>query len=502
MNHLFMQKPLFSANKIANSSPISFSVMTEFIKHRWLEFTPLSRDEKLIVSSISFTFLFYLVGALYLVAPVIGWGLLSVVILRWSTGEILSAKNTKWLIILWCFGAIVLEFALIIGHLDFNLGFAKIIKSSIGWAKGWALLSIFVVLGYTLKIRYQAVCRAACIVGLIAILVTPFLVGSYILSLPDTLYVSPLKVLGGSGPEFFTVRLYEIDPSNGQPRWRYFAPWAPAVGFVANIYLMCAWFDKSRMWRVIGVTGNALMIVLAASRMGMLVLLFVPIAVWGLSRLTRTWVLICIAISLLVLASFFDPIFDTLNTIVGDIKSARADSTRVRASLGNIALYRWQSEAYWFGHGVVETGTHLVEFMPIGSHHNWYGLLFVKGIVGFLGFLIPFALTTIVLLIKAQYQVSSRLGLGMCLVLSCFSMSENIEALAYMTWPAWLLIGIGIRDSIDDIDSYKPNLLGQFRLLSERFNTQTKQMSTAERTASSALNEKLDQPQSSVGGQA
>jgi len=140
--------------------------------------------------------------------------------------------------------------------------------------------------------------------------------------------------------------------------------------------------------------------------------------------------------------------------------------------------------------------------MPIGSHHNWYGLLFVKGMVGFLGFLIPFALTTIVLLIKAQYQVSSRLGLGMCLILSCFSMSENIEALAYMTWPAWLLIGIGIRDSIDDIDSYKANLLGQFRLLSERFNTQTKQMSTAERTASSAFNEKLDQPKSSVGGEA
>jgi hypothetical protein len=157
-----------------------------------------------------------------------------------------------------------------------------------------------------------------------------------------------------------------------------------------------------------------------------------------------------------------------VSTSIDDIKGARADSTRVRASLGNIALYRWESEAFWFGHGVVETGTHLVEFMPIGSHHNWYGLLFVKGFLGFISFLVPFVLTSIVLLIKAQYQVSSRLALGMCLILGFFSMSENIEALAYMTWPAWLVIGLGIRETVDDIDSYKGNLLGQFRLLQHK----------------------------------
>jgi hypothetical protein len=140
----------------------------------------------------------------------------------------------------------------------------------------------------------------------------------------------------------------------------------------------------------------------------------------------------------------------------------------VREALGNIAVYRWQSEAYWFGHGVVESGTHLVEFMPIGSHHNWYGLLFVKGMFGFLSFLIPFAITSTVLLVKAQYQVSARLALGMCLILWFFSLSENTEALAYMTWPAWLLIGIGLRSSLSDIDTNANNILAQFRLLSEQ----------------------------------
>ncbi len=443
------------------------TILRPLCRERWEGFTPLSTDEKWITACISLTYLFYLFGALYLVAPVAGWALGACVVCRWTSGEKLSCKNTKWLLILWCVSAAILELTLIIGHLDFNLGLGKIIKSSIGWAKGWALLSIFVVLGYTLQLRYQLVCRAACLVGLLALITTPFLIMAYVLNLPQTLYVSPLKILGGAGPEFFTVRLYEIDPFNGQPRWRFFAPWAPAVGFVANIYFMCAWFEKDKVWRGIGLCGNALMIILAMSRMGMIVMLCVPIAVWLLSRLTRSWVMISGAVVLILAALYFEPLFDFVTSTIADIKGARADSTRVRASLANIALYRWQSEAFWFGHGVVESGTHLVEFMPIGSHHNWVGLLFVKGMLGFLAFLVPFALTTLVLLIKAQYQVSSRLALGMCLILTFFSLSENIEALAYLTWPAWLVIGLGLRDTLEDIDTHHANLLSQFRLWSE-----------------------------------
>ena len=230
---------------------------------------------------------------------------------------------------------------------------------------------------------------------------------------------------------------------------------------------MCAWFEKDKIWRIIGLLGNALMILMAVSRMGMIVLLLAPIAVWGLSRLTRPWIMLSTAVSILLLALFFEPISTQLLTLLEDIKGARADSTRVRSALGNIALYRWQSKAFWFGHGVVESGTHLVEFMPIGSHHNWYGLLFVKGLVGLLAFAIPFGLTFMVLLIKAQYQVSSRLALGMCLIIAFFSLSENVEALAYMTWPAWLLIGIGLRSKLADVDTNQANLLSVFRLLSE-----------------------------------
>lgn len=434
---------------------------------RWAEFGQLSLNERCIMVSITFTFVFYLIGALYLVAPIVGWSLLTLLIAQWVNKKEQEKQNTRWLILVWILGALILELALIVGHLDFNLGFGKIIKSTIGWAKGWALLSVFIVLGFSCKIRYQVITRAACVIGLVAILITPFIIFAYVAGLPDHLYVSPLKILGGAGDEFFTVILYEIDPFNGSPRWRFFAPWAPAVGLVANIYFMCAWFEQDSKWRAIGLIGNALMITMAASRMGMIVLLLAPIAVWGLSRLTRSWLMVCAATAILLIAVFFEPLSNGLFSLLDEIKSARADSTRVRAALGNIALYRWQSEAFWFGHGVVESGTHLVEFMPIGSHHNWYGLLFVKGMVGMLAFAIPFALTFLVLLIKAQYQVSSRLALGMCLIIAFFSLSENVEALAYMTWPAWLLIGIGLRSSLTDIDTNKTNLLSVFRLMSE-----------------------------------
>ncbi len=447
--------------------------MNTLIKHinrdeRWSTFGSLNLEERAVTWSIAYTFVFYLVGALYLVAPVVGWAMIVVLIGRWAMGNSSTKQSARWIIYCWLVCALMLELTLVIGHIDFNLGLGKIIKSTIGWAKGWALLSVFIVVGFSLNIRYQTVCRAACVVGLVALMLTPLLILAYVVGLPDHLYVSPLKVLGGAGDEFFTVILYEIDPGNGAPRWRFFAPWAPAVGLVANIYFLCAWFEKEAKWRVIGLLGNALMIVMAASRMGMIVMLLVPLAVWGLSRLARPWLMVSAALTLLLLVMFFDPISHALLTLLDDIKGARADSTRVRAALGNIAVYRWQSEAYWFGHGVVESGSHLVEFMPIGSHHNWYGLLFVKGMVGFLSFLIPFTLTTCVLLVKAQYQVSARLALGMCLIIGFFSLSENIEALAYMTWPAWLIIGIGLRSAIRDIDTYQNNLLGQFRLLSEQ----------------------------------
>ena len=125
---------------------------------------------------------------------------------------------------------------------------------------------------------------------------------------------------------------------------------------------------------------------------------------------------------------------------------ARADSSRVRAALGRIAVQRWESEAYWWGHGNVERGPHLVEYMPIGSHHTWYGLLFVKGLVGAIALAVPMAWTAWMLLIGGRSSKAGVSAFGILMILGLYSLSENLEMLAYLYWPALMVLGMGLRD--------------------------------------------------------
>lgn len=423
---------------------------------RFIKFECQNHEERVIFIVLTLTFVWYFFGALYLIAPITGWGLfawlaIKKILLLDQTNK--QSNNQKsWMSLLWLGSSLGLLVALCVGHIDFDLGLPKTIKSVIGWAKGWALLCVFIVVGANINIRFEVLVRAACIVGGAALALTPILIVAYLFTLPETLYVSPLKILGGSGPEYFTVMLYEIDPGNGAPRWRYFAPWAPAVGFVANLYFLCCLFEKDKRWKAIGVLGSMLMIVLSASRMGLIVLFVVPTVMYFFSRLTELWVITLAVLAIFLIALTHEFLFDFIETSINQIKQARVDSTRVRAALNDMAYSRWLTEAYWFGHGVVEAGSHYVEFMPIGSHHNWYGLLFVKGMAGLLSFGIPFLITGLALLLRAQFQPSARLGLGLFMVLSFFSLSENLEALAYLTWPAWLLIGIALREPFSQLN--------------------------------------------------
>ena len=127
-------------------------------------------------------------------------------------------------------------------------------------------------------------------------------------------------------------------------------------------------------------------------------------------------------------------------------RAARADSTRVREALARIAVDRWSTDAPVWGHGIVERGPHLVEFMPIGSHHSWYGLLFVKGIVGALALAIPLIYSLVELVWWSGRLVAARTGLAMVLLLLLYTFGENLEILAYLIWPALIVIGIAHRD--------------------------------------------------------
>ena len=93
----------------------------------------------------------------------------------------------------------------------------------------------------------------------------------------------------------------------------------------------------------------------------------------------------------------------------------------------------------------MEPGPHLVEYMPIGSHHSWYGLLFVKGIVGFVALAIPMVWTTVEMLVRAQSNITARAGLAVMLTLWLFTFGENLEIQVYMYWPGLVIIGIVLR---------------------------------------------------------
>ncbi len=401
--------------------------------------TPANAEERLVWWTLTATYPLYFTGALYLSGPVLAWLLFALVVKRHIQSP--SRRALPLPIWLWVIGMLVMEVALVVGHLEWQLGTGKLIKSSIGWAKGWALLALFILAG-SLSIRPQIVYRAAMVVCRHTLILLPFFVLAWLVGLPSTPYVSPLKIIGGPGPEFFAVSLYEIDPGSGLPRWRLFTPWAPALGFVANIFFLFALQEKERYWRWIGISASIAMILMSQSRLGAVSLIFLALLPIGVRMLRGNWFTLMGAAGSTLVALIGVQMIELAEEFWASFKGARADSTRVRATLARIALQRWQSEAPVWGHGIVERGPHLVEYMPIGSHHSWYGLLFVKGAVGFLALALPLAVSLLTLLCRANRAPLIQTGLGAASLLMLYTFGENLEILAYLIWPALLIIGM------------------------------------------------------------
>lgn len=410
---------------------------------------PETPEERLVWHSLRATYLFYALGALYIVAPVLAWVMLLMLIRRtWRTGSCnpaLPHGRLPLAVWLWIAGMLVMLLALVVGHLDFQLGLAKTVKSAVGWAKGWALLAIFTLLGCQ-RIRPAIVYRASMHVCLHTLLLLPLFIGAWLAGLPQIPYVSPLQAVGGPGPEFFAVSLYEIDPGYGNPRWRLFTPWAPALGFVANIFFIFSRQERNPRWRRIGLAGSILMVLLSGSRLAILSLLVVWLASGMLSQLRSTLAPFVAAATAMLAGLLAVPLLDAAIRLWQAIRAARAGSTRVRETLGRIALDRWSGEAPVWGHGVVERGPHLVEFMPIGSHHSWYGLLFVKGMVGAAALAIPLLFSLLQLGWWSHRMPLARAALALALLLLLYTFGENLEILAYLIWPAMLVLGCAHRE--------------------------------------------------------
>lgn len=145
---------------------------------------PQTAAERLIARAITATWLLWLVGGLYIAGPVIGWLLAALVFVELYLGrkELVDIPGSIWA---WQAAMAAMLVILWIGHANFSLGTAQTIKSSIGWAKGWALIALFPLAGAVLDVRLQIIARAICRVGMWALVLIPVFVAAPFVGLPD-----------------------------------------------------------------------------------------------------------------------------------------------------------------------------------------------------------------------------------------------------------------------------------------------------------------------------
>jgi hypothetical protein len=199
-----------------------------------------------------------------------------------------------------------------------------------------------------------------------------------------------------------------------------------------------------------GLVAGIAMVVMSKSRMSLVALFFCAGVPRAMPLVLRVWAWTAAAGVAASLAAIGLPLLRAFEDATAAFRAARADSSRVRATLQRIAEERWREDAFWWGHGTVAPGPHLVEFMPIGSHHTWYGLLFVKGAVGFMAMLLPLLWQLGLALVDAARGPRGRLPLGIVLVIVTLSFGENVEIQAYMLWPALMMLGIHAREMAQD----------------------------------------------------
>lgn len=404
-----------------------------------------SLEEQVLYSALSGTWIIYFLGGTYLVPPIIGWMLVCL----WASRRIKGRNDTRipMIVWVWILSMLVMLVALFAGHIGWNLPISLLLKSSVGWMKGWALFAVFALIGACMHVRASVLAKAASNVAMQTLFLIPLMLVAPFIGIPASLYESPLAMLGGPGPEYFEVQLYGAG-FYGDTRWRFFAPWAPAATVAFGIITPLIIQQKSRLLNVLGMLTVILVVMMSKSRLGLISIPCTLLLAALLSRLTSPRVLFATAAVVLLGGLFGGSLIEFATEQKDALTQLRADSSFVRTTLANIAVYRWQTEAVLFGHGVVEAGPLIVAEMPIGSHHSWYGLLFVKGAVGFAALLVPLVITTVLLTVRAQKNRNARTALATIIFFWFCTFTENVEMLAYLMWPGFVILGIAAKERI------------------------------------------------------
>ncbi|MBF2006461.1 O-antigen ligase family protein [Chlorogloeopsis fritschii PCC 9212] len=408
---------------------------------------PNNFPEKVIWYSIIGTYIFYFTGLLYFVAAFVGWVLTFYLLKKWweqtERTPIDQRINVPWLVWVWIVCMLAMEVALIIGHIDFNLGMATMIKSTLGWVRGWALWALLPLIA-CLNVRPQLVSRAVCVLCLQTLILFPFYFSAYLLHIPTPWYTVPLNVFGGP-PAAFTIAPYLFEAETGTFRIGFFAPWAAAIGFVGAVYFPLCMYEKDKRWRWIGMAASFLMCLVSGSRLAVLSVFIAWLIPEVIANLHRPFLLFIASGLSVVTGIFYQNILDSIEFLYGGFRNLRKSSSEVRENLDRIAIYRW-SDAPITGHGTTEPGPHLVQFMPIGTHNNWTSLLFLKGIVGFFALAIPMVFSFIDLAVKAQKSLVAKIALRIFVAIFLNTFADTIEVSVYLIWPAVVFMGMGFQE--------------------------------------------------------
>ena len=422
---------------------------------------PQNLPESLVWYYITGTYLLYLLGAQYVCATLLASFLTFYLIGKWwsqnqdtSIDERIFIPISVWV---WIIAVLVVEFALIVAHLNLDLGLGQIIKSSFSWYRSWGLLALFPLIG-CLNIRPQIVYRAICILCIQSLLIAAICTVAQLVKFPIFSYESPLKSFGGVIDSYSVYLFYVLDEN--QPRLQLFAPWPPALGLVGNIYFFLARQEANKKLRMLATIGAIAMVFSSVSRLAIVCLPGVVLLTWLLRNIFHPWLHFSLG-SASVLLGIFSP---TVLQILGDFKDrfnqARSGSSEVRARLNEMAKEAWWNETPIWGHGRMESsGPAVVAFRPIGSHHFWYGTLYSYGLVGATAIGIAFLWSFFDLLIKQKSNEYAQVGLSILLVLFIFTFADNVEALMYLCWPGLLMLGISLKQepilSIREVQSNK-----------------------------------------------
>lgn len=417
---------------------------------------PQNFEETIVWYYIIGTYVFYFMGIQYITGPLMAWFLVLYLIFKIFIQSDDTPPEERvsipWGVWVWVFSMMVMLMALIMGHLDFDLGSWRLIKSVIDqFPRTWGLFAAFPLIG-CLNIRPRLLFRAASIVCIQHLIYLTIGYVAYQLGADGHLYDTPFARFAG-GTAASQVLLYIIDEAGTGLRLQLNTPFPPALGVLGNVYFWLCLHEENKKLRWIGVIASLLMVWFSVSRAGRVCVVVIPLAIWVINNIRRPAMQLTAAVTCFVGGIASTRIIQMIEDYTINARNERAGSTRIREMLRRMALQRWQEAPIW-GHGVADTGIKLVRAKGVGSHGVWHGILFVHGLVGFLALAVPMVCSAIDLLLKIQHSKIARVGLAVVLVLSAYGFTENFEGQAYLFWPGLVALGMGLKEKIPVVSKH------------------------------------------------